>query len=139
MGQSVDIPIYVRTLANFFEISEGTIIPMVFSGDLLAYLDAGINHVPGAYVKKFRYDWWNQNERPKDTTSLFSNHTVEACLAFHQLQKKDAQKRARDGTGPILLTDRPDDTTALNQPHHGWHRSVWRDPQGNHCPRCRLY
>ena len=89
MGQSVDIPIYVRILTNFFEISEGTIIPMVFSGDLLAYLDVGINHVLGAYVNMIGGTKTNGRKIPRVCSAItLSKHAWHFISCRKRMHRK---------------------------------------------------
>ena len=133
MGQSLKIPLLMQSLTQKYDYILNGAKVFVLDRAMREYLESGVVAVPGGNIMNFLYDWWNQSDLPIDSTSLFSIVTLAKCLAFHD--KKVNQQPLIAGPGRIP----PVPLEHLNKPNYGWHDSTWRDPNRNHCPRCRLY
>ena len=133
MGQSLKIPLLMWSLTQKYDYILNGAKVFVLDRAMWEYLESGVVVVSGGNVTNFLYDWWNQSDLPIDSTSLFSIFTLAKCLTFHD--KEVNQQPLIAGPGPIP----PVPLEHLNKLNYGWHDSTWRDPNGNHCPRCRLY
>jgi hypothetical protein len=130
MGQSVKIPVIVRSLAIHLHHTDGRIrFPM--DEELVRCLSAGLADEPGAGVKKFIQPWWHQNGHPG--ANLLCQRSVKDHLEFH---RNEMRKVAGAGAGAVP-TSRP--AISVDKHRYSWHDSVFKMPDGKNCPRCPLY
>ena len=89
IGQPLELPIFVRSLAESLTFVRARTLPLEFDESLLAALDNGIDpESPAALVAEYAYDWWNKDAEP-DKTQILSRDTVNAALKHHSMQRKD--------------------------------------------------
>jgi hypothetical protein len=140
IGQSVEIPIIIRSLAhNFFPV-HSRLNSLLFCHDIIVYLDGGLpgsdSDDPGLRVSDFHLPWWLTPDTPTPKASQYLNHsTIDAVLAFHLDQIKSL---------PVLPVGARARTRASNpipdfKRTFVWHPSVEDNPPDLPCTRCRLY
>ena len=136
IGQSVNIPIVVRTLSH--DLYQFGFMPNTgFSPglDLLVFLDGdlcsfGEDH-PSLLVEDFHVPWWRSSSPPIKYTSYLSFATLKTALAKHREFLRDVSP-ANSLPNPAAFHD------VLNKPAYSWHPDV-RTDLDNPCTRCRLY
>ncbi|KAF8816555.1 hypothetical protein BYT27DRAFT_7248164 [Phlegmacium glaucopus] len=138
MGHSLTIPVLIRSLAQSYEEETSAAKRFKFDPEFLEYLQSGIADIPGAHIKNFSFDWWNQAEMPGQSIGLLNTQNLSECLKFHAREINQAEHRAAVGEGPSVQTSPPEDS-GLSKPHYTWHDKIWDDAEGDHCPCCRLY
>ncbi|KAF8814719.1 hypothetical protein BYT27DRAFT_7219635 [Phlegmacium glaucopus] len=161
MGQSVQIPVVIRSLAQNYEFTTSAAKKFELDANILEYLESGIVDVPGGHIRTFFIDWWDQGKTPTQRSGIFSMQTVSKCLEFHnqEIERVDhhpaehsmaehaaapqpatrpVDSRPAPGQKPSTPLS-PDGSHRLNKLHYCWHHKIWDDEKGGHCPQCRLY
>ncbi|KAF8808482.1 hypothetical protein BYT27DRAFT_7210866 [Phlegmacium glaucopus] len=138
MGHSLTIPVLIRSLAQSYEERTSAAKRFKFDPEFLEYLELGNADIPGAHIKNFSFDWWNQAETPGQSIGLLNTQNLSECLEFHACKINQAECCAAAGEGPSVQTSPPADSD-LSKPHYTWHDKIWDDAKGDHCPRCCLY
>jgi len=119
IGQSVNIPIIVRTLGHelyhsWMVLNNGFKLGL----DLLGYLDGNLSRYgrddPQLAVEDFHLPWWRCSLAPQKYTSYLSFVSVRACLKEHQKQLVNAVLKNL-GKQPA------EETEQLNKPAYSWH------------------
>ncbi|KAF8950436.1 hypothetical protein BDZ97DRAFT_1933983 [Flammula alnicola] len=86
IGQVVEVPILMRSLADSLAHVRPELLPLPFHSSLLAILDAGITaDSPAALVPMYAYDWRNGDARPTRRERL-NNGTLPEALRVHNDQ-----------------------------------------------------
>jgi len=107
IGDSVDVPIIVRSLAESIAMLEEHDLPVSVTRDLLMTLDTDLSEQNPLCRQVDRYEcaWWTAR-KPRDlkTADILDRSTVDKCLAMHlrKIQEEDGQL-----TGHETRTTRP--------------------------------
>jgi hypothetical protein len=85
IGQIVEIPILLRSLAQSFQFGWPEEATLPFDSDFIAMLEVGTNEEqPHRVVTSYAFDWWNNRRSAFPTPGQrLSTATVEACLEYH--------------------------------------------------------
>ena len=80
LGQHVDIPIIIRTLAGTIALVEEVHLPLISDPDLLATLDA-LAHDKCEVVDNYELRWWT-GWKPRDLNiiDILNRSTLAVCL-----------------------------------------------------------
>ena len=86
LGQAVDIPIILRTLAGTFALVVEDNLPLPFDADFLATLDTPA-HDKCEVVKNYAHPWWT-GRKPRDlnTVNILNASTLQFCLDLFKEQ-----------------------------------------------------
>ncbi|KAF8964534.1 hypothetical protein BDZ97DRAFT_1918966 [Flammula alnicola] len=86
VGQVVEVPILIRSLADNLAHARWQLLPMAFHSSLLAALDAGIDaDSPAALVPTYAFDWWN-GDAPPERLECLTFTTIQTALDVHHKQ-----------------------------------------------------
>ncbi|KAF8958977.1 hypothetical protein BDZ97DRAFT_1923289 [Flammula alnicola] len=86
VGQVVEVPILIRSLADNLAHARRQLLPMAFHSSLLAALDAGIDaDSPAALVPTYAFDWWN-GDAPPERLERLTFTTIQTALDVHHKQ-----------------------------------------------------
>ncbi|KAM6492364.1 hypothetical protein JOM56_012088 [Amanita muscaria] len=107
LGRPMEVPILVRTLADTF-IMPNKVGRVHFDHNLMAVLDAGVDHDErGCLVQQYEYNWWDMEAKP-EPEYIFYNLTVVECLVTHYKQMPKKTKEKPQHPIPVLKSaDRP--------------------------------
>jgi hypothetical protein len=87
LGQSLEIPIIIRSLAGSISLEDEEILPFDTDPSLLHTLDAGEHQL----VTSFELQWWSgRNPRDINTVQIFNALTLTKCMDHYRRQKKKA-------------------------------------------------
>jgi hypothetical protein len=109
MGQILDIPIIIRSLAISISMIREGFLPLEFDPDFLTTLDIGNDEAP--IITQYSYPWWKaQKPRSLDEVVILDSYSLQECLDTHRdlLNSKHISYTPR----PVLtttLTLGPDD------------------------------
>ena len=123
IGQSLDIPIIIRSLA--FQYSRGRDVTIKFDADFLALLDAATQpEDEAAMAPSYFYEWWSALVEPYDN-ELLNFLTLQDCLEHHHIAT---------GTLGVL-------PSRIRGERYEWPAEVKRlaDVTALPCKGCRLY
>lgn len=130
IGQAIDIPVIIRSLARDFyrgAIQHNYSIP--FHRDFLLALDGGLGTFAGRPIDNFEYAWW-KSKNPISDDKYLSMKTIEICLEYHRRQRENYKA----DNGP----SRRD--TGFQRPVFIWKTDASSPiTDGDTCNRCRLY
>jgi hypothetical protein len=86
IGQALDVPIFIRSVAQSLIFVDDPQLPLPFEDNLLATLDNGIDpDSPAALVAEYACDWWNNEDEPGED-GLLNRHNLQQALLRHQAQ-----------------------------------------------------
>jgi hypothetical protein len=89
IGQPLDLPIFVRSLAESLTFARPSSLPLEFDESLLAALDNGVEpDSPAALVAEYAYDWWNRDAEPCDA-DILSRGNIKVAVELHSKQRGD--------------------------------------------------
>lgn len=99
MGQPVDIPIILRTLAGSIALCDEESLPLTSTPDYLAMLDAG--EFEKVVVNNFELSWWT-SRKPRDLNAveILNASTVERCLDHYTTQRESQHESSIPNPGP---------------------------------------
>ncbi|KAF8799829.1 hypothetical protein BYT27DRAFT_7263438 [Phlegmacium glaucopus] len=93
VGQTIDIPIILRSLANSMALLNENALPLPFDPHFLATLDIG-THEKGhksQVVSAYEHCWWSgRKPRDLDTIKILDASTLETCIEHYQIQQSHA-------------------------------------------------
>jgi hypothetical protein len=100
LGQTIDIPIVLRSLAGSFSLVDEDIFPIPFHPDILATLDTPANP-KCEIVKKYELRWW-AGRKPRDLNSVerLNSSTIKSCVNHYKQERLDAGSDTITGSGP---------------------------------------
>ncbi len=88
LGQVVDVPIVLRSLAADFYANPESESPLSFDMDFLLMLDSAPEKgSPSELVELYYMPWWNQNGL-QDRPTLMNNTNIDKCLSQYWKQIK---------------------------------------------------
>ena len=86
IGQPLELPIFVRSLAESLAMINYHRLPLDFDESLLAALDNGVDpDSPAALVADYHCDWWNYNKQ-SGPDELLNADNLQAALRHHWAQ-----------------------------------------------------
>ncbi|KAF8954528.1 hypothetical protein BDZ97DRAFT_1864547 [Flammula alnicola] len=95
VGQIVEVPIVLRSLADSLAMVSDADLPVEFDSAFIATLDVGTTEEQfWRVVKDYHLSWWMMTRQPADR-QLLTAITLETCLTHYRLQ------RQMDATGSI--------------------------------------
>ncbi|KAF8965104.1 hypothetical protein BDZ97DRAFT_1813684 [Flammula alnicola] len=95
VGQIVEVPIVLRSLADSLAMVSDADLPVEFNSAFIATLDVGTTEEQfWRVVKDYHLSWWMMTRQPADR-QLLTAITLETCLTHYRLQ------RQMDATGSI--------------------------------------
>jgi len=99
LGQTIDIPIVLRSLAGSFSLVDEDIFPIPFHPDILAILDTPPNP-KSEIVKKYELRWW-AGRKPRDLNSVerLNSSTIKSCVEHYKQERLDAGSHTITGPG----------------------------------------
>ena len=124
IGQSFDIPIFLRTLAFQLYQSQAP-FSLPIDREFLLSLDAGSDSEDlAAAVDSYHLPWWNFDEQPS-SDGMICDNTINEALRYHR------SFTANNAIMPFKV----------NKYRYTWPRHLLNDPKGLpvNCDRCRLY
>ncbi|KAF8801756.1 hypothetical protein BYT27DRAFT_7261668 [Phlegmacium glaucopus] len=115
VGQVIDVPIIIRSLATTMAHVAEEHLPMAFHPNLLAVLDIGTdNDKPTCLVDSYALAWWNSNRQTAPDMILNTNN-LERCLMKHRQNKLLASPyESSDVQMSLDEEDRPTDLAGLS-------------------------
>ena len=90
LGQPLDIPIILRTLAGTIALVVENSLPFAFDSDFLATLDTPA-HDNCEVVDNYALRWWS-GRKPRDlnTVDILNANTLEGCLGHYKALRSNA-------------------------------------------------
>ncbi|KAF8952217.1 hypothetical protein BDZ97DRAFT_2066652 [Flammula alnicola] len=86
VGQIVEVPIILRSLADSLAMVSDADLPVEFDSAFIATLDVGTTEEQfGRVVKEYHLSWWMMTRQPADR-QLLTAITLETCLTHYRLQ-----------------------------------------------------
>lgn len=85
IGQVLDIPIIIRSLAASLSMIREESLPIKFEPDFLLTMDIGSPETPA--IAKFENAWWKgRKPRTLDLANILDSKSLQACLDTHREQ-----------------------------------------------------
>jgi hypothetical protein len=103
MGQTLVIPIIIRTLAGYFALHRERSLPLDFDFSFLETLDVGEHQL----VASYELQWWT-GHKPKDINKveIINTYNIKRCLKHFRKQKPEAMVLpAGAGAGGLNSSD----------------------------------
>ncbi|KAF8811073.1 hypothetical protein BYT27DRAFT_7253203 [Phlegmacium glaucopus] len=88
IGQTVDVPIIVRSLADSMAMLQGNDLPIPFDPEFLTMLDIGAHDKDNKsrVVTKYEYAWWNgRKPRSLAMAEILDHSSIQKCLDLHEI------------------------------------------------------
>jgi len=98
MGQAIDIPIVLRSLAGSFSLVNEDVFPISFHPDILTTLDTP-PHPKCGIVKNYKLRWWT-GRKPRDlnTVEKLNSLTIKSCVEHYRQERLDAGSNTLSNT-----------------------------------------
>ena len=108
----INVPILIRSLADSLADVPEDDLPIPLSHNILAALDAGINHKnPGCLVPVYRFNWWDATDADEipNPDDVLTSKNLDDCLDLHrsQLPSSDIPLSAPSSTLPSRTVVNP--------------------------------
>ncbi|KAF9552132.1 hypothetical protein CPC08DRAFT_768534 [Agrocybe pediades] len=91
VNRVLDIPIFIRSLAEGFVFSPDEYFPVRFNTDLVEILEASARHGYGSVVPSYLFQWWTKEEEVK-MMDIITWHRVTQCVPYHEKQLEEQGK-----------------------------------------------
>ncbi|KAF9536010.1 hypothetical protein CPC08DRAFT_771789, partial [Agrocybe pediades] len=83
IGRSVDVPIFIRSLAGSLMMLDEEQLPARFESSLVEVMEAGARSGYGHVVPSYLYQWWSTPTKEMGLSDILAWNVMQTCVDYH--------------------------------------------------------